>query len=182
MSTMAVRKPVSPLRCTSARLGSGSPSDQPSTSSFGGSISSINGYSVLSFATPVFRSISPTRWISAPVNPSSGWELAGAGMNMKAANTAIDQNADLRASWRVLLLQRTRSVVVILLRDKLQASSVVRRRPLIPQSRMESLRYHADRRSTIAPNQRFLSEGHSIEEVTPEEMQRRYTAMKAGYG
>ena len=79
-------------------------------------------------------------------------------------------------------MQRTRSVVVILLRDKLQASSVVRRRPLIPQSRMESLRYHADRRSTIAPNQRFLSEGHSIEEVTPEEMQRRYTAMKAGYG
>ena len=33
-----------------------------------------------------------------------------------------------------------------------QAPSVVQLRPLIPQSRMESLRYHADRRSTIAPN------------------------------
>ena len=43
MSTTAVRKPVSFRRCTRARRGSGSPSDQASTSVFGGSISSISG-------------------------------------------------------------------------------------------------------------------------------------------
>lgn len=98
MSTTAVRKPASPTRCTRARRGSGSPSDQASTSAFGGSISSISGYRVRSSASPAARRISVTRSISAAVNPSRGWPIASAGAIARAARAAESRLVVMEAS------------------------------------------------------------------------------------